>query len=178
MNTLQDAWLWYQGTRAQLRFVERLGEKHWDQLPWEKGLDKDKRFRERNGDEVEREAKRSLSYLGDLAIVVLFSVFEALVRQHVLDEIRAEVDALRHRALVAAAEEAQRRIGEGSFFHVLEPYKNVDAALVEEVHQVRRYRNWVAHGRKGPPRENVTPDLAFDRLNRFLSLLAPPLPMP
>jgi hypothetical protein len=37
-------------------------------------------------------------------------------------------------------------VGEGSFFAVLQSYKGPDDNLIEQVNQVRRYRNWVAHG--------------------------------
>ena len=46
-----------------------------------------------------------------------------------------------------------------------------DANLIEEVNQVRRYRNWVAHGRRTPQPAAVTPATAYDRLKRFLDHL-------
>ena len=57
---------------------------------------------------------------------------------------------------------------------MLEPYKSAaGAGLVEEVNQVRRYRNWVAHGRRDDlrPKDNVEPREAYDRLTRFLAAL-------
>jgi hypothetical protein len=62
-------------------------------------------------------------------------------------------------------------IEQGSFFKVLEPYKDLDANLIEEVNQVRRYRNWVAHGRRTEQPSAVSPATAYDRLKRFLDLL-------
>ena len=47
----------------------------------------------------------------------------------------------------------------------------LDAALVEEVSQGRRYRNWVAHGRRGEPPDAVDPRTASNRLQRFLDRL-------
>ena len=78
--------------------------------------------------------------------------------------------------LKSALEEAKRDIAEGSFFRVLEPFKDEHADLVELVNQVRRYRNWVAHGRRGQPAASVTPALAHDRLKQFLELIQPPTP--
>ena len=43
--------------------------------------------------------------------------------------------------------------------------------LVEEVNQVRKYRNWVSHGKRGERPDNVEPPMAFDRLRRFLQFL-------
>ncbi len=45
-------------------------------------------------------------------------------------------------------EDAVGQIEHGSFHWVLEVFKPYGAGLVEEVNQVRKYRNWVAHGRR------------------------------
>jgi hypothetical protein len=78
---------------------------------------------------------------------------------------------LKHFALRIAASEEIERLRDGSFFHVLEPFKEPDHDLVEQVNQVRRYRNWVAHGRRGDAPAFVDPPGAYDRLTRFLSLV-------
>ena len=41
---------------------------------------------------------------------------------------------------------------------------------LEEVNQVRRYRNWVAHGRRAAQPAAVSPKVAFERLTRFLTI--------
>jgi hypothetical protein len=58
----------------------------------------------------------------------------------------------------------------------MEPLKKqglVKPELVEQVSQVRRYRNWVAHGRRNRDMENdrVTPKMAFQRLKEFMDVL-------
>jgi hypothetical protein len=174
MTTLQEAWAWYAATSRQLHRMKRLAEKYWNALPWEGPLGKDDRFRLLDEVLVREEADRGLLDLDDLAVVVLFSVFEALVRQRVLDEPAEEEPSLRHRALRLAAAETRQRIAEGSFFHVLEPFKDEHADLVEEVNQVRRYRNWVAHGRRGEQPLLLDARKAFDRLSRFLEVLGAP----
>jgi hypothetical protein len=60
---------------------------------------------------------------------------------------------------------------ERSFSRILEIFKGMDASLVEEANQVRRYRNWVAHGRQSDPRAKVIPKVAYDRLSRFLKAI-------
>ena len=74
-----------------------------------------------------------------------------------------------------AAEDAIRGVEEGSFYRrVLEPLKRqerVSADLITQVDQVREYRNWVAHGRRDAPTNNVTPELAYERLKEFLAVL-------
>jgi hypothetical protein len=172
MTSLEDAWRWYESTRVALRRMQRLGRLYWAELPWEGRLERDDDFRDRDPSRVERGAALGLAYLDDLAVVVMFSVFESLVRHRILAEVERESRGLQHRALRLAAAEALDMIREGSFFRVLQPFKDRYADLVEEVNQVRRYRNWVAHGRRGDEPERVTPQLALDRLQRFLVAMA------
>jgi hypothetical protein len=74
--------------------------------------------------------------------------------------------------LSAIPSTTQKTLREGSFFRVLEAYKGpVDVKLVEQINQVRKYRNWVAHGRRGKPDANVEPRDAYDRLQAFLTAL-------
>lgn len=50
--------------------------------------------------------------------------------------------------------------------------KETNPDLVEAVSQIRRFRNWVAHGRQeGKKPVNTTPRDALDRLNAFLELI-------
>ena len=78
---------------------------------------------------------------------------------------------MHHVAIKRALDEMREGIEQGSFFKVLEPYKDLDANLVEEVNQVRRYRNWAAHGRRSQQPPAVDPTTAYDRLQRFLNHL-------
>jgi hypothetical protein len=98
-------------------------------------------------------------------------VFESIIRDRVLDEVVAEFPPRRHVAIRRAFEEMKEGIEQGSFFRVLDPYKEINADLVEEVNQVRRYRNWVAHGRHTEQSAAVNPTTAYNRLKRFLDLL-------
>ena len=84
-------------------------------------------------------------------------------------QIRPETALLRHQSLRDAADEATEKIRIGSFYHVLGPFRAQDPDLVEEVDQVREYRNWVAHGRRTKLKNAVTPKVAYDRLARFLA---------
>jgi hypothetical protein len=45
MTELDQAWAWYDAARATLKVAERLGEKYWDDLPWEGMLGRDNRLR-------------------------------------------------------------------------------------------------------------------------------------
>lgn len=173
LDSLQAAWDWYQDTRLQLRIVERLARRYWAELPWDGPLGNDDLFRSFEGPELIEKADFSSQHLDDLAIVVLFSVFESMVRKHVLNEVEVEEPSIHHRAIKAAVMDIKEKISEGSFFDVLQPFKDMCADLVEEVNQVRRYRNWVAHGKRSEAPPNVDPRTAFERLGRFLAVLGP-----
>ena len=62
---------------------------------------------------------------------------------------RDERDRFVHPLVSRILDEAIQDIEQGSIFRVLDVFKGQDVDFVEEVNQVRRYRNWVAHGRHG-----------------------------
>jgi hypothetical protein len=169
--TLDDAWQWYKSVRRLARTMERMGEKHWDNLPWDSSLGRDNQLIQLTSAEVLNDSQSALDNLDDLCVLLLFSVFEAIIRERILAEVEAELPPLRHVAIKRALDELKESIEHGSFFKVLEPYKDLDANLIEQVNQVRRYRNWVAHGRRSEQPAVVNPTTAYDRLKRFLDHL-------
>jgi hypothetical protein len=169
--SLDDAWRWYETARRLARTMERLGEKHWNNLPWDGDLGQDDHLKHLTSAEILSGSLTFLDDLDDLCVLLLFSVFEATVRERVLAEVEAELPPLRHVAIKRALDEMKEGIEHGSFFKVLEPYKDIDAQLIEQVNQVRRYRNWVAHGRRTEQPAAVNPATAYDRLKRFLERL-------
>lgn len=175
MTDLEEAWQWYTEAKSLLGVMARLGDRYWDNLPWddqELGLGKDEKFKSLEGPSLSVSAEFGLKSLDDIAIVVLFSAFEAEVRTRVLVPVEAEGKGLRHPALRFAAEEAIRGIQRGSFHNVLESLKRIDPDLAEQVRQIRRYRNWVCHGKRGaPPQYRPAPGAAHERLAAFLKLL-------
>lgn len=172
ITSLADAWRWYESARDLTLAMRQLGRRHWSSLPWEGELGRDNRLRRLDGPEIIDRSDAVLRDLDDLCVLLLFSVFEATVRARVLADAEAEVAALRHPAVLGAVRDMREAVEHGSFAKVLEPFKSVDAGLVEQVSQVRRYRNWVAHGRRGQPRAAVDPRSAFDRLQRFLDRIS------
>lgn len=91
--------------------------------------------------------------------------------------VSTESAELAHPVLRKAAADAVSAIEVGSLARVLEPYKAEGRAdLIEEVNQVRRYRNWVARGRRGEQPPAVAPRAAYDRLSRFLTTVIPAEP--
>ena len=117
-----------------------------------------------------------LEHLDDFAILVLFSAFESVVRERVLAMIEDERKRQTRFLVVRILDEAREDSRRGRVLRLLGFFKNQDAGLVEEVNQVRRYRNWVAHGRRTKPPAAVDPETAYDRLTRFLGLLNKSIP--
>ncbi len=158
--SLDDAWRWYKAAHLMARTLARLGEKHWNDLPWNGDLGRDSQLIELSSATIIDSSQTVLDDLEDLCVLQLFSVFEATIRERILAEVEAELPALHHVTIKRALGEMKEGIEHGSFFKVLEPYKDLDANLIEEVNQVRRYRNWVAHGRRTEQPAAVTPATA------------------
>jgi len=174
MKTLEDAWQWYNDVKKSLKRIYRVGVKYWDVIPWNQPpWQSDSHFIVLEKEEVAGPAGNGLQHLDDLAIVVLFSVFEAIVRGTMLDEVEREESGYQHRIITKAIETAKDRVSEGSFFAVLESYKGTDNNLIEQVNQVRKYRNWVAHGKRSAQPPVVRPDVAYERLTSCLALFFP-----
>jgi hypothetical protein len=169
--SLDDAWHWYKSTRQLARTMERLGGKHWNDLPWDQSLGRDNHLKHLTSTEILSFSQTVLEDLDDLCVLLLFSVFESIIRDRVLTEVKAEFPVVRHVAIRRALDEMREGIEQGGISKVLDPYKDIDSNLVEEVNQVRRYRNWVAHGRRTEQPAAVNPTTAYDRLKRFLELL-------
>jgi hypothetical protein len=171
MMNLDDAWNWYVTTRKQLRLFGRLGRKHWDHLPWDGPLGMDDHIKLIESDVIVTDSAFCLGHLDDFAVLILFSVFESIVRDQVLSDVEDEKARLSHALIVKIVENAVQEIEHGSFYQVLEVFKGRGAGLVEEVNQVRKYRNWVAHGRRTAKPDAVDPESAYSRLKRFLDVL-------
>ena len=180
MKTLQNAWGWYSSARNNLRRMQRLGSRHWDALARQDvSLWKDEWFKEVDAVQLERETAEALVPLNDLGVLVLFSVFEATVRDHLQATIEPLTASLGHPILRNAAEDVLEGIRQGSFANrVLSPLQEegrISPQLSSKIKQVRDYRNWIAHGRREPRPKgtiNLTPEEAYDRLQEFLDALA------
>ncbi len=110
--------------------------------------------------------------LNDLAVLVLFSVFEATVRARAKADVDRETALMRHPAVLSAIKNLKDSIENGSFAKITEAYKKMDDDLTTQVNQVRKFRNWVAHGRRDEPENSVDPKAAKGRLDLYLQRLA------
>jgi hypothetical protein len=169
--SLEDAWTWYNAVRTLAYDVRHLAE-HWDRPDPGPGLSLDNRLRHRTGEQFLDMARTILDDLDDLAVLVLFSVFEALVRARAEADVDRAAASIRHVAVREAVKDLKESIKHGSFAKVTRAFKSMDADLTAQVDQIRKFRNWVAHGRREVPENNVVPKDAFDRLGRYLDRLA------
>jgi len=62
---------------------------------------------------------------------------------------------MRHPAVLSAIKNLKDSIENGSFAKLTEAYKKMDGDLTTQVNQVRKFRNWVAHGRRDEPENSV-----------------------
>jgi hypothetical protein len=178
MTTLDDAWEWYRAASEGMKRLRHLAL-YWGQAPergdnvWVDRLLKDSVLGSVEATQMGEDATAVLGPLDDLAVLVLFSVFEANVRDMLIEQLLPEMDRLTHPVLVKSAQDLVQVVAEGSFFKVLEPFKSsATNDLIEHVNQVRRYRNWVAHGRRAEKKpDSVQPKAVYQRLKEFLSTI-------
>jgi len=174
MNRLEEVWHWYERTRHVLYLAKRLGDKHWAALPPETSLSLDDKFKSVQTEHLTSWASAGLEPLDELAVVRLFAAFESLIRMKVGEEIEQERGSLSHPVLAFAATEVLKEVRRGSFATVLRSLKRIDPDLVEEVRQVRQYRNWISHGKsldEATRVPSVDPRTAFTRLQRLLQAI-------
>ena len=169
MSDLDEVWTWYEETKKSLQRLERLASKHWDGLPWDGDgtLARDAKFRELEAEPVAESARLGLRGLDDLAVVRLFATFEAAVRRLAAREVEALLPTI-HVALKEVARAHLDEIERGSFAKVLAALRPYDPDLVDQVRQIRSYRNHVAHGGGGDPMGIVHPERAYKILGRYL----------
>jgi len=183
IGTLEDAWRWYEAVKELVGMMDRMGRRYWNEdtenLTLRDVLHKDNQFRTVEAETIRDFVQLVEEDLDDLVVLLLFSVFEANVRQKTLDEIQEEIESPpRHLVLKKAVADAREAVEHGSFGRLTESYKELDPNVKTQVDQVRRYRNWVAHGRRGLIKNNVDPQSALARLEQFLRLLDANPPMP
>lgn len=170
IKSLDNAWDWYHAVRTLAYDMKRLA-RLWNDPALEEVLGRDNRFRDRTAGNLLDLAEQALADLDDIAVLVLFSVFEATVRALAQADIDRETALISHPAVLRALDDLKEAIANGSFGKVTEAYKKMDVDLTTEVNQVRKFRNWVAHGRRDQPENYVDPVSAIGRLRRYLERL-------
>jgi hypothetical protein len=175
MTSLDDAWDWYTSTRDGCRVVGALAS-YWSDLPWGAMRPPPDRLKQVEADDLRALKATIETRLDDVAVLVLFSVFEATVRELLVVQLDPEIARISHPMLKSAADNARSDVRRGPFYPIIEGYRaEMPDDVVEGVNQVRKYRNWVAHGRPllepGEQLASVDPESAYRRLSRFLTHL-------
>ena len=124
MNTLDDAWRWYEATTGGLGMIARIARKGWNSWGPDSTLGRDDEVRAADPIPLRANAEWALGELNDFAVFVLFSAFEAEIRRWVLDDTRAERAGVTHPALTYWVRQAEAAIEEGSFFRLLDSLKS------------------------------------------------------
>ena len=180
IETLDDAWEWYKSTRTIIDAMGRIGRDFWDLPEWHDALARDKKLRTLESAEIADLTRRAHADLDDIAVLMMFSVFEATVRDDAIDEVKRASATVDHPALRRAVALFVKTLNTGHFADIMDAYKSREAGLSGEaegwdtglsgeVEQVRAFRNWVAHGRREPNKSAaIDPTSAFDRLKRYL----------
>jgi len=171
IESLQDAWKWYESVWDLAHDMEHLAG-CCDTPEWTAAMMLDSRLSKRTAAELRDMANAILDDIDDLAVLVLFSVFEASVRAQAVADVDREVGRISHVAILRAIEDLKDAIENGSFAKVTRAFKRMDTDLTAQIDQIRKFRNWVAHGRRDEPENRTNPKDAFDRLSRYLRLLA------
>jgi len=181
IRSLRDAQEWHRSARTLARLIQRLVAQHLNDESRDKTLGetifRDKEFGAADaGISLPKMVETVLDELDDLVILLYFSVFEADVRERALQELQNQ-SLPKHPILTKVFQSAKDEIESGSFKRLTDAYGQDVPELRTQVDQVREYRNWVAHGRNGAPKNNVKPGDALLRLKQFMTLLDPPPPV-
>ena len=172
-NPLDPVWEAYEAAKNALKVVRRCVT-----IP---SIDADRPLRNTlfhhpQRDECVRRLEKARTELDDLAVLSLAATFERNVRDRVIDAGARLSEA---RPIDVGAALARLFESESEFWRVEDIVKVFESVVgdagVSDAMMIRRYRDWVAHGRnpKKPPGSRVTPKLAFDRLSDFLTKLQP-----
>jgi len=171
IESLNDAWEWYKSVKKLGLYMGRLGTRYWTTDALTNMLKKDNHLRSVEVPYLEEMVRRIERDTDDLGVLLMFSVFEAIVRDRARDDITESLRLPLHPLVQDVVGEMSEDLRRGSFGKIMKGFKIVNPGLIEEVNQVRRYPNWVAHGRRSLQPPLVRPKIAFERLSRFLDQL-------
>jgi hypothetical protein len=157
---------WYKFTRDLLQWISKMLEQNPENLhdrPWPKEL------KWQPIDKVQDKLKHALEELDDLVVLALFAEFETWLLQEISEVLCAKgepVTAFSQGVL----EHARSALERESLAKLLDVYKTiVPPETVDQVKEIKKYRNWVAHGKRKDQPFAMTPKEAYERLNEFIT---------
>lgn len=163
MNPLEEVLEWYEVVCETQRAVAHALDNHPDSFP-ENSI-----FALQSTKDWKELLLRTRAEIDDLTVLSLVSILEQTVigrLQAVVDHTMKQItDSFAQRVLSYRLYPPER----WRFTDILDLFKaEIDPHLVGEVKEIYRYRNWVAHGRKGVKPVAVDPSTAYQRLSGFL----------
>jgi hypothetical protein len=165
-SQLEDVWRWYRLCRDAFRAAGTAVERGLHFVP-----DGSELSLETASSAVSR-LKHAQDELDDLVILALFAVFEREAIAAIEDVRDSATTFLQDRVERELVSEALSDVEEWRLVELLDVFKGVvEPATVGLVKQVKRTRDWVAHGKKGARPLNLNPGDAHARLRRFLEEL-------
>jgi len=163
LNAIFD---WYKFTRDLLQGISKMLEQNPENLhdlSWPKELEW------QPIDKAQDTLRRALEELDDLVVLALFAGFEAWLLQEISEVLCAKgepITAFSQEVFAYARSALQRE----SLAKLLDVYKTImPAKTVDQVKEIKRYRDWVAHGKRKPRPLAITPKEAYERLNEFIT---------
>ena len=113
IRSLDDAWNWYGAVKALAQDMKRLAEK-WNTAELQAVVSRDNRLRDRAAGELMDRANATLEDLNDLAVLLMFSVFEATVRDHAKADVDRETASIQHPAVLRLSRISKTRSRTGA----------------------------------------------------------------
>ncbi|MHC5057486.1 MAG: hypothetical protein ACYTKD_22660 [Planctomycetota bacterium] len=163
---LDDVWKWYLLCRDAFIAAGRLVERYPAALPGDSEL-----FSETVPAAVSRLGDAQAE-LDDLVILALFAVFERETISALQGVRDSAMSSLRRHAERELVSMALSDVEEWRLVELLDVFKGVvDSDTVGLVKQIKKNRDWVAHGKKGERPLNLDPEEVRERLRRFLEEL-------
>ncbi|MBM4037007.1 MAG: hypothetical protein FJ290_00715 [Planctomycetes bacterium] len=168
-SPLEPIWDAYQTTLNALKVVDRCATApHID----EERPFRNTRFHKETEERCKGLLKSAQVELDALTVLGLYAAFEARVREHLTQQgelLRTAGTPDREFGL-ALAEHFERYCDEEQRMdRFVELFAHaVGDTLVAQVGQIRKYRHWVAHGRRGKTPPATRPAFTYDTLTAFL----------
>ena len=163
MNPLNQALDWYNILKSNHKIVVNLLEKDPSSLP------PDSPYLTEPLSSVKEQLKRALEEMEDLTVVSLFFLFEKIILSH-LEETANYLKAQNMEPFLnQVVKYGLKTPDRWKIEEILDLYKvNIDPNLVGQVKQIFKYRNWIAHGRRGAKPLSIDHRLTYFRLTLFL----------
>ncbi len=169
-NPLDPIWASYQTSREALKVVRRcvlLGEPHRDR-PF-----RNTSFHKQHARGLAKRLREAEAQMNDLVVLSLYAAFEARLRDHVARRAGLLRGVARpdQEFGETLAQEFSEYFGGSRFGKLIELSSHaVGQGLIEGAGNIRKFRHWLAHGRRGPTPPSVTPLAAYTSLTKFLQL--------